>query len=637
MPVLELGPFGGLIPKIGEKTPRNLPKECAVTAQNVDLTAGALQPINVVSPFTSLNNGSTLYGRVAQSEIITIPQPDTPTLDSVIRFCNPETWLTVKSRSHYAYIDPDTGVLTWTEMDEQTLAYQEVLYTRFGLEIRYHMAGFTCNMTGAATGAEYIVRGPLYQFIFTTGASAYLGAPLAAYTYPENDRPQDPYFPECNVPLAQPADWSNYPSDPAGWPAVEQAEYGVFQVKNIIGPRFDDVHREPANNEIYLDYSALDNTDVRVLVDLNYADQETHAVYYKQTYVRDTAAGEEGRESARSALVTAPPGHAVKINTTFNGGYNKNRLYRSVPGYDSYRYLVQHDAASYVDTFRLPLTTELETSEALPSSASTLAENSLLHPEGFAVVFESDTLHFSRVDKPWMYPDGWSITYDTNILAIALVGTTVIVWTVDGTYDGRVFAVTGVNPANMSSVEISATAKCVEKLSIVQIDQQLYYAGRDGVMAIAGGGVQNITKQHFTRSEWNGYSPSSMVGKTADGSIFLEVSGGTNFRIDLDEDIARVTTYTATSAVAATWKSKDFVYERPIRWTCGRCEAGDYTSVTLKLYGDGSLLATISVSGSGIFRVPKVQPARIWAVQIEANTASRVDYLRLATCMEDLS
>lgn len=66
-----------------------------------------------------------------------------------------------------------------------------------------------------------------------------------------------------------------------------------------------------------------------------------------------------------------------------------------------------------------------------------------------------------------------------------------------------------------------------------------------------------------------------------------------------------------------SWKSKVFYTNRPISPGVAKVSADSYSSLTFKLFADGSLKHTQTVANSNIFRLPGGYKAKSFEIQLE--------------------
>ena len=79
---------------------------------------------------------------------------------------------------------------------------------------------------------------------------------------------------------------------------------------------------------------------------------------------------------------------------------------------------------------------------------------------------------------------------------------------------------------------------------------------------------------------------------------------------------------TASSVQSATWKSKKFYSARPLNPGVAKLDCDSYSPTpTFKLYADGSLKHTQTVSDGSVFRLPSGYKANEFEIEIETAVA----------------
>ena len=143
-------------------------------------------------------------------------------------------------------------------------------------------------------------------------------------------------------------------------------------------------------------------------------------------------------------------------------------------------------------------------------------------PNGMMAGLSGNRLCFS---EPWQ-PHAWPIDYRMGMaytgVSLAVFGQSVIVTT-----DGLPYIATGVHPAAVSLDKIEIKQACVSKLSTVDMGEYIVYASPNGLVAL-GSGINNVlTKDYFTKREWEELNPSSMRAFHYDGQYICFYDNGT--------------------------------------------------------------------------------------------------------------
>jgi hypothetical protein len=382
-----------------------------------------------------------------------------------------------------------------------------------------------------------------------------------------------------------------------------------------------------------------------------------YSTSYVYTFV--SAYGEEGPPSAASTVVTTDDNQTItisglettssKTNVNFGAGAVK-RIYRSNTGTNTtaFQFVAEVSMAttSYSDT-----SDNVDLEEIIPSTywIAPPDDDTTLYPDGpmkgltalpngvFAG-FTGKRICFSEPFLPHAWPVVYRITLEDNIVAIGAAGNGLIVTT-----EGSPYLIAGTDPQSMSAIKIEAAQACLSKRSLVDMGPYVLYAGPDGLVAAAGTDVRIITEGLISPTQWQEeYYPSTLkgflwkgryvgfyyTGSAYKGFIFdprggeatltslsfsTEVRGGftdpddNELYIIVDDDIKKF--QGGSTNQTFTWKSKEFVPPKPTSMGFAKVDAESYP-VTIKVYGDGSVIydATISTSGS-VYSVTGTTPS----------------------------
>lgn len=382
-----------------------------------------------------------------------------------------------------------------------------------------------------------------------------------------------------------------------------------------------------------------------------------YSTAYVYTFV--SAYGEEGPPSAASSIVTTDDNRSVTISgletsTSGTGRTNTNlskkRIYRSNTGSNTtiFQFVAEVTLAttSYTDT-----SDNADLQEIIPSTywIGPPNEDTSLYPDGpmkglvalpYGVFagFTGKRICFSEPFLPHAWPVTYRITLEDNIVGIAVSGNGLVVGT-----EGRPYLIAGTDPQSMSAIRIEAAQACLNKRSMVDMGSYVLYAGPEGLVAVQGAEVRIVTEGLISPDQWQSdYYPSTIkgflwkgryvgfyyTGSAYKGFIFdprggeatltslsfsTEIAGGftdpddNELYIIVDDDIKKF--QGGSTNETFTWKSKEFVPPKPTSMGFAKVDAEAYP-VTLKVYGDGSVIynATISTSGS-VYSVTGTTPS----------------------------
>jgi hypothetical protein len=394
---------------------------------------------------------------------------------------------------------------------------------------------------------------------------------------------------------------------------------------------------------------------------------KTESRTYVITYV--SAYGEEGPPSDASAVVSVDNTQSVTVSIPGNPGGNRNltlkRIYRSstVGSRAYFQFVAEVPIAttSYVDT-----KSQADLGEVLPSENWKEPPSGLkglrMMATGVAVGFVGNTVYLSEPNLPHAWPHQYPL--DAEIVGIGTFGQTVVALTKTFPY-----VLQGVDPAAMSTTKMELRQACVSKRSIVETGDGVMFASPDGIVSIGGGGIQLVTQNILSRDQWQAYKPDSLQAYLYNGrwhgfyntgsergllifdftgqGAYMTVSdlgsGGAQPITAGFQDASTDTLYLCQgsfivrfdsgSSLPYLWRSKLFRVPQHLNFSVAQVRAAAYP-VTLRVYADGALKFTKSVSSEAHFRLPSGFKALDWYVEIEGT--SDVTEFFMATSVAEL-
>jgi hypothetical protein len=245
---------------------------------------------------------------------------------------------------------------------------------------------------------------------------------------------------------------------------------------------------------------------------------------YIYTYV--SAFGSVLEESAPSpaATITLVEPDATVIVSAFAtapnsaAGYNITaiRVYRSVTSATSAQYLYVGQVAvnpatgvavsSFTDNVLAASLGSAITSTYFTPPPATL-RGLIAMPNGILAGFTGNQVWFCEPYLPHAWPVSYMMTVGAPIVGLGVFGQTLVVCTTQ-----TPFLITGSQPGAMSQEKVPLPEPCVSKKSITSDQFGVLYASPNGLVSIAPGTQDVISRALFTRDEWQTYLPSSMVG-----------------------------------------------------------------------------------------------------------------------------
>lgn len=204
-----------------------------------------------------------------------------------------------------------------------------------------------------------------------------------------------------------------------------------------------------------------------------------------------------------------------------NSAAMTKRIYRtlSTASGTEYHYLVTvaGTTASYADT---AIDETLAAGEVLPSTTWLMPPANMrgiiIMANGIACGFFGNEVCFSEAFKPYAWPVGYRQTYDQDIVAIGITGTTLV-----GMTKGNPFTITGVDPVTMGGgmEKLGVAWPCMSKRGAASFAFGVGYPAPQG-MVILGTASDLVTKDLFTQKEWAELSPETFIAASADNRYY---------------------------------------------------------------------------------------------------------------------
>ena len=381
---------------------------------------------------------------------------------------------------------------------------------------------------------------------------------------------------------------------------------------------------------------------------------------YIFTYV--SAYGEEGAPNTAliSQVVNVFSDQSVTVDFPANPSGNFNLAFKRLYRTDTdgiFRFVATIPLAN--DTFN-DTVAEANLGEEIPTSSfvGPPDDNATEHPDGpmqglislpngFLAGFSGQTVLFSEAFQPHAFPTAFRLTMRSDVVAIAPLTSGVLVLTKE-----KPAVIQGIDPEAMTMMEIDSTLSCVAKRSVVDMGNFVMYASPDGLVAATDNSLQLATENILTRDQWQALVPSTIVGFQWEGhyigfyndgteskGFIFDPRGGKNSYVkldfhatagfnDLEEDelylvvggsVVKFASH-ASSKLSYTWKSKSFYLSRPINPAVAKLNCDSYSpNPTFKLFADGTLKHTQTVTDSNTFRLPSGYKANEFEVEISGS------------------
>lgn len=386
---------------------------------------------------------------------------------------------------------------------------------------------------------------------------------------------------------------------------------------------------------------------------------------------------EEGPMSAVSAPASFLVGQSITIGGMDTAGpvgdFNatKKRLYVSetdATGATRLLFFAEVDLAqaSYTAALDLTLLTEEAQSPSPVMPPATLF-GIAAHPNSFLIGFSGKKFCRSEVFMPHAWPTEYQDPVDYDIVGGAILGQSTVICT-----KGPTYLSSGSDPLSQIPIRLEGDYPCASKRSIKAASAGVIYASPDGLVSVSPSGqMALITRGLFTRKQWQTFNPSSMhaivhddryycwwsVSATNRGLMIFDFTGDGIGVVHSDiyataafADPRRDELFLALPAdndlykwdadrnalKQARWRSRRFVIDRPQNIGAGKVIGDiDCRCLTLRLYADGRLRHTQTVTDQRPFRMKMGYRAREYEVELEGTATVRE--LHLAGSIAELA
>lgn len=459
-------------------------------------------------------------------------------------------------------------------------------------------------------------------------------------------------------------------------PIADDPNNRVYMTGTVKGPRFTDNQLAlsggsdyPVNDrQLGMPEPAAPVAVVTGSADGDAVDGETRS--YTYTWIDEN--GREGPPAPPSASVDVLPGQNVQLTIASGlGAVDLNithfRVYTTTAsGTWQLCTSVQYGGSVATD---IPVgqtnVTDITEPDQRGETLATIGWNAppfemkglVVMPGGVAVGYFGKELLFSEPYHLYAWPLAYSLTLDFEIRSLAVAGNSVIIGTT-----GKPYVAFGTEPSSMTLQQLDSAHACVSKRSTVDMGDMALYASPDGLVRIAGGQADLMTRNIINPQDWRErFRPDTLHGTYHDGKYYGFYrkdgnEGGFIFNpedghfTELDfyadaavRDLEDDTLYLGIgnqlqawdqgdSLLPYRWRSKGFK-GKPVIFNSARIQADSYDNLTFRLIRDGIQIMEQTVASDRGFRLPAGRGSS-WQIELEGTDT--VYSVTLASSMGEL-
>jgi hypothetical protein len=275
-------------------------------------------------------------------------------------------------------------------------------------------------------------------------------------------------------------------------------------------------------------------------------------------------------------------------------------------------------------------------------------------PSGALVGFSGKSLVYSEVYVPYAFPLAYRYHLKDDIVGISPNSQGLVIATT-----GKPHLAMGHDPSSVSIIELDDLQACVSKRSVVDMGESTIYASPDGLVLVQGNQVQVVTKAIFTREQWQALNPSEIHAYRYEGKyvgftdtqgfvfdpasteqawVFTDVVAACGHYSALEDSLyiangSQLQEWATGAELNYSWHSKTFEAPKPINLSA--ISVACVGTVTVKVYADDVLRATVVCNNDTLSRLPGGYIAVEWRIELEGS--AHVDYVKLATSVKELT
>lgn len=288
--------------------------------------------------------------------------------------------------------------------------------------------------------------------------------------------------------------------------------------------------------------------------------------------------------------------------------------------------------------------------------------------DGVGYAYADKTVCFSEPYILYAWPRYYELSSQNTIMGMGHYDNTIVVATT-----GSPILINGSDPESMGMMTLPLYEGCVSSRSMVNLNYGCMYASENGLVLVTTNSAKLLTEGVFTTEDWQKIKPSSIHASAykngylffwdngADkGSGYIDLSDpskgvmwfndySVNTFLDneklqiISKPLSQSTHKTfnpeygeLSSSKTLKWRSKTFNTDTPKRLLAAQVIADEYPidGIVFKVYADGELLHTASVSNPKPFRITNHSAKRDFSIEIESSVPVRE--IALGETMRDM-
>ena len=402
--------------------------------------------------------------------------------------------------------------------------------------------------------------------------------------------------------------------------------------------------------------------DIHVVFEIKYLEnKEIVLSHYCQTFVNKY--GDEGPSSDFSKALNHYFGSSVVIdNLSIPTGHEdlitKRRIYRSDSdcSNENFKLIAELDAkvTSFTDNDHKVDSTTLDTLKTFKNPPEGL-KGIVKASQGMFAAFINNEVFITRAFEILSWDHENSIKLGYKVIALHALGKSLIAIT-----EGTVYSIDYSDLEEINVEDLQCHERCVSAQSVSVVDGKLYYASKNGLIAVTSSGFENISKKIMSLKEWTDFinqgtkSLENIHCYSYDNKLFIAKRGATvskiynvesNYFVNLNRGIEAFyydsyrnellfatidkiySWQNESSSLSWLYKTKRFKFLEPVSWSWIKLTFGgdnpENSTATIKFFADSfsessSAILSFKVTGNRPLRLPLLKEAFDWQIEISS-------------------
>jgi hypothetical protein len=421
-------------------------------------------------------------------------------------------------------------------------------------------------------------------------------------------------------------------------PDASSFQYGTLTLDDVDGPHLEETFRPTGNQIIQFNPFADFNlgTYAHFSFNCNYVDNRPRKYFYVQQNI--DASLREGEESDVSDEFSVQPGEVARLGTPRPPSIIVGRkVHRSTQSAEGYSEIDDTEVSEtdYYDNFRSPIVDRLKPNGTLPHD--TVVEGlfgSIRHPAGYVVYhFGKDirpSAEWEDLERPWAVPLEYAQTFDSNVLGMALAGSTIVVFT-----EQRVYRVFGQHPKRLT-ISLLSEKPLLDVKTVWRESNRVGWLNEEGIVVYTEG-ESLLTAEHHRAEQWQALDPAQFAAEANDRNILLyNPTRNGNLRWDFrGGGLDSLSTFADdTGNCDWEWKSKMFQLNNAISWKACQITATDHP-VSLSIFANREKIREVGILDNNSFMLPRLPKEKSWEFELRGRGELR-DFA-IATNIQELA